>query len=73
MENLIFEILEQCGLSADPGHCRNHSVKYYYDKDQGRCSAFWYGGCGGNGNRFETIEECEDKCQNVMSIGIIIH
>uniref|UniRef100_A0A3Q3IMQ1 BPTI/Kunitz inhibitor domain-containing protein n=1 Tax=Monopterus albus TaxID=43700 RepID=A0A3Q3IMQ1_MONAL len=30
---------------------------------ESKCSRFWYGGCGGNENRFETRRECENLCQ----------
>lgn len=26
------------------------------------CRQFYYGGCGGNGNNFETQEQCEQRC-----------
>lgn len=42
----------------------------------GRCGQFGYGGCGGNGNRFSSNEECESICvtheekrSNVTSTG----
>ncbi len=28
----------------------------------GRCVQYWYGGCDGNANSFDTLEECEGKC-----------
>uniref|UniRef100_A0A8D2PPD4 BPTI/Kunitz inhibitor domain-containing protein n=1 Tax=Zosterops lateralis melanops TaxID=1220523 RepID=A0A8D2PPD4_ZOSLA len=40
----------------------NYILKWYYDKEQKMCGQFWYGGCGGNKNRFETQEECEFLC-----------
>ncbi|CAL1266791.1 unnamed protein product [Larinioides sclopetarius] len=51
-----------CGLPKDSGQCKNFSVQWYFDVNFGSCSRFWYGGCGGNGNNFKTVEECEIKC-----------
>uniref|UniRef100_A0A4W3GBI5 BPTI/Kunitz inhibitor domain-containing protein n=1 Tax=Callorhinchus milii TaxID=7868 RepID=A0A4W3GBI5_CALMI len=27
-----------------------------------RCQQFWFSGCRGNRNRFDTKQECEDLC-----------
>lgn len=51
-----------CNLSRDTGPCRGYFVKYYYDKEAAVCSQFAYGGCGGNGNRFSSYEECQSLC-----------
>ncbi|XP_055949212.1 papilin-like isoform X1 [Argiope bruennichi] len=53
---------EVCGLPKDSGPCRNFSVMWYFDVNYGSCSRFWYGGCDGNGNKFATVEECENTC-----------
>ncbi|KAG1939047.1 tissue factor pathway inhibitor [Pimephales promelas] len=36
--------------------------RFYFDIDTGRCELFEYGGCQGNANNFETLQECEDMC-----------
>jgi tissue factor pathway inhibitor len=36
--------------------------RYYYDPASESCTKFVYGGCMGNRNNFETLEECETKC-----------
>lgn len=51
-----------CELDKDRGPCGNYTVQWYYDKAQGRCSRFWYGGCQGNRNRFDTESECTAAC-----------
>ncbi|KAL0985324.1 hypothetical protein UPYG_G00155490 [Umbra pygmaea] len=51
-----------CFLRQDEGTCQNYTLKWYFDTTQSECSRFWYGGCGGNSNRFETQEACEGLC-----------
>ncbi|XP_030605327.1 collagen alpha-6(VI) chain-like isoform X2 [Archocentrus centrarchus] len=57
-----FESKDVCLLSEDSGDCQNYTIKWFFDHKRGACSRFWYGGCGGNKNRFETWEECERLC-----------
>ncbi|XP_054715693.1 papilin-like [Uloborus diversus] len=53
-----------CSLPKERGPCHNFSVKWYFDVTYGGCSRFWYGGCDGNGNQFNSQEECENVCVN---------
>ena len=40
---------------------RIHS-SFYFNKELNECKYFFYGGCGANGNNFEKLDECEQKC-----------
>ncbi|XP_056236931.1 collagen alpha-6(VI) chain-like isoform X1 [Seriola aureovittata] len=53
---------DDCVLVQDPGTCQNYTMMWFFDTEQNECSRFWYGGCGGNENRFKTQEECENLC-----------
>ncbi|KAI1288315.1 Papilin [Halotydeus destructor] len=53
---------ETCSLPKERGTCRNYTVKWYFDMQYGGCTRFWYGGCDGNGNRFNSQKECERVC-----------
>uniref|UniRef100_A0A8C2BA59 Si:ch211-62a1.3 n=1 Tax=Cyprinus carpio TaxID=7962 RepID=A0A8C2BA59_CYPCA len=51
-----------CQLKVDAGACSNFSVKWHYNVSTGQCVRFWYGGCDGNNNRFNTQRDCEIRC-----------
>ena len=55
---------EECLLPKDSGNCMAAFLKYYYDWQQGECLKFYYGGCQGNENRFESLDECEKRCSS---------
>ena len=37
-------------------------IKFTFNMDEERCEMFAYGGCGGNGNRFDSLLDCHDAC-----------
>jgi len=51
-----------CSLAPDTGPCRGLFPKYYYESSSQSCKSFTYGGCDGNGNRFDTEAECMAAC-----------
>ncbi|XP_048259163.1 low-density lipoprotein receptor-related protein 1-like isoform X13 [Haliotis rufescens] len=53
---------DRCKLERSRGPCANYTLKWYYDDQASMCNMFWYGGCGGNDNRFEKEDECESTC-----------
>uniref|UniRef100_A0A3Q3B5L9 BPTI/Kunitz inhibitor domain-containing protein n=1 Tax=Kryptolebias marmoratus TaxID=37003 RepID=A0A3Q3B5L9_KRYMA len=63
---------DACLLQQDSGSCQDYSMKWFFDTVQKECTRFWYGGCGGNNNRFETQEECEKMCQLMTKPGDVV-
>uniref|UniRef100_F1L0W2 Major allergen Ani s 1 n=1 Tax=Ascaris suum TaxID=6253 RepID=F1L0W2_ASCSU len=53
-----------CLLSKEGGTCNDKVQRFYFDATVGCCVGFIYTGCGGNENRFETREDCEERCMN---------
>uniref|UniRef100_A0A672JQ82 Amyloid-beta A4 protein n=1 Tax=Salarias fasciatus TaxID=181472 RepID=A0A672JQ82_SALFA len=55
-----------CWASAETGPCRAMLPRWYFDRADGRCARFIYGGCGGNRNNFESEEYCMSVCSSVI-------
>lgn len=51
-----------CEAPRDHGDGPTRELRYFFNRDSGSCEAFTYTGAGGNGNRFETKEQCERQC-----------
>merc|ERR1712168_1679810 len=43
------------------GPCKAHKRRFYFN-DATECTPFMYGGCGGNANKFDTLESCQNTC-----------
>ena len=50
-----------CLMSFDPGPCRGAISVYAFDGSS--CVPRTYGGCDGNDNRFNSLEECMVACE----------
>jgi collagen type VI alpha len=62
-KNLVHKCLvDECNLEPETGRCRALFSRFYYDKETNKCQKFIYGGCGGNGNRFFTEDQCIKTC-----------
>ena len=57
-----------CTLPSETGLCRAYIPSYYFNSKTGRCERFIYGGCGGNGNRFPTLEKCKQTCGKELTV-----
>ena len=53
---------DRCLQPLDPGPCQYFQTKWFWDAKFERCNEFHYGGCLGNGNRFNTKQECVKQC-----------
>uniref|UniRef100_A0A3B3HGC1 BPTI/Kunitz inhibitor domain-containing protein n=1 Tax=Oryzias latipes TaxID=8090 RepID=A0A3B3HGC1_ORYLA len=58
----VVSIDDGCYQTLDPGPCREYVVKWYYDAIANSCAQFWFGGCLGNENRFDSERSCRETC-----------
>ncbi|XP_067288679.1 papilin-like isoform X2 [Pseudorasbora parva] len=55
-----------CRLPIHVGPCRAHIPMWAFDSSAGKCVPFTYGGCEGNGNKFNSQKECEEQCRVLL-------
>ncbi|XP_077382249.1 collagen alpha-6(VI) chain isoform X2 [Festucalex cinctus] len=53
---------DPCLMGEDSGDCQDYTMMWFFDNQRRQCKRFWYSGCGGNANRFSTLEACKDAC-----------
>ena len=51
-----------CNLPIEKGPGEAAMSAWGYNSVTGRCEHFWYGGCGGNGNNFDSEDNCIARC-----------
>ena len=66
-----------CLLPKKPGPgekiCLAYFPRFFYNKTSNQCEKFIYGGCGGNANNFENLEDCSKLCEKGKHSGRYIY
>lgn len=60
--------VDRCRQPKNIGPCRMSLEQYYFDVEKGECVLFYYGGCRGNANRFDTAEACMNACRGTTKV-----
>ncbi|XP_039283844.1 PI-actitoxin-Axm2b-like isoform X3 [Nilaparvata lugens] len=51
-----------CWEKAERGSCNGKVTRYFHNHDDDKCEPFVYSGCGGNGNNFNSYQDCQKAC-----------
>ena len=51
-----------CEQPKEIGPCRATLLRWFYNPRTRDCEQFFYGGCQGNDNNFESQDECRQRC-----------
>nr|CDS30847.1 expressed protein [Hymenolepis microstoma] len=68
----IVALHRDCKDPIETGRGRASFRRYAYDQSTQKCREFIWGGCDANRNNFETLEECQLKCEHGKSHCAII-
>jgi len=59
---LTYQYLESAASQGKVRLLIDAFVFRYFDNFEKRCTPFYYGGCEGNRNRFDSQEDCKKSC-----------
>ncbi|KAK2706809.1 hypothetical protein QYM36_014742 [Artemia franciscana] len=54
-----------CSQKIEKGMCRSSLQRWGFDPNSRQCEEFFYGGCGGNENNFDSLQKCQDTCKTI--------
>ena len=61
-----------CSLPMDEGSCVTRDsppiLRWFHNPRNGNCEPFWFSGCCGNQNNFQTLDDCEKTCSEAIGI-----
>ncbi|VBB27548.1 unnamed protein product [Acanthocheilonema viteae] len=58
--------VDPCKQDLDQGHGNARQTRYYFNKYSRACEQFNYRGINGNRNNFESLQQCQQQCSEVL-------
>jgi len=66
--NIVLHV-DVCSQPAKAGPCYGNFARWYFDSANDSCMPFTYGGCKGNDNRYNSLDECQTHCTSSVLQG----
>ncbi|KAK6061337.1 Kunitz/Bovine pancreatic trypsin inhibitor domain protein [Cooperia oncophora] len=60
--NCSDKLLRAEQFAMDLAECNNEFCRYAFDRNLKKCVTFMFSGCGGNTNRYPTLQRCQRTC-----------
>uniref|UniRef100_A0A8C6VZK9 Tissue factor pathway inhibitor 2 n=1 Tax=Nothobranchius furzeri TaxID=105023 RepID=A0A8C6VZK9_NOTFU len=67
----IPKVPQICRFPKEEGHCRAILPRYFFNMTSMKCEPFFYGGCGGNSNRFQDLTSCMEYCSPQKTVPML--
>jgi len=58
--------LESCNLPKETGDCGEKNARWHFSQSDNKCMPFYYSGCSGNENNYDSENACAEKCPSVV-------
>jgi len=65
-KKITMETTNMCMQEILVGSCNQSLARWAFNPEMRKCQPFYYNGCDGNTNNFNTVEECESKCPDAF-------
>lgn len=58
---------EMCNLPKETGSgCKEKQARWQFSQNDNKCMPFYYDGCGGNDNNFDSEKSCAENCPSLI-------
>jgi hypothetical protein len=52
--------------TIETGNCNQTIARWAFNSERKKCEPFYYSGCDGNSNNFESLYECMESCPDAF-------
>lgn len=66
------KMIESCNLPKEVGgsECTEKHARWLFSAEDNKCMPFYYTGCGGNENNFDSEHSCAEQCPPAIGMDL---